>query len=204
MNDVVDMEALMRETAESTTPIGESDAPAACMVDLETLGTDPYSPILSIGAVRFRFDDKPIHPDDIFYQVITLESCMELGLRPSASTIKWWMEQSEEARAVFKDETAVSLPNVLDEFTNWWGSRPDDIWGNSISFDGGILKDAYRMCKKEAPWAFWRERCYRTMKSLPLVQDVPLIRSGTHHNALDDAIDQMAHLRAIYKKLGLA
>lgn len=173
------------------------------MVDLETLGTDPYSPVLSIGAVRFRFDDEPFAVEDTFHQVISLESCMELGLRPSASTISWWMQQSAEARSIFTPNVGLPLPNVLDNFTDWWGSRPDEIWGNSISFDGGILKDAYRVCKKEVPWAFWKERCYRTMKSLPAVQDVSFERIGTHHNALDDALSQALHLREIYKALGL-
>lgn len=179
------------------------DLPAHVMIDLETMGTDPYSPILSIGAVRFRFDDQPIEGEDMFYQVVKLDSCMEMGLRASASTISWWMQQSDEAKAIFVDAEAMPLPNALDEFTTWWSSRPDEIWGNSISFDGGILKDAYRVCKKEAPWAFWRERCYRTMKSLPAVADVKLKRTGTHHNALDDAYSQAMHLREIYKALGL-
>lgn len=180
------------------------DLPAHVMLDEETMGTDPYSPILSIGAVRFRFDDGGFDPEDCFYQVISLESCMEMGLRPTASTIKWWMKQHPEAQAVLEDPSAIPLPNALDNFTDWWNSRPDEIWGNSISFDGGLLKDAYRVCKKEAPWAFWRERCYRTMKSLPVAKDVPFERIGTHHNALDDALSQALHLRRIYKALGLS
>lgn len=187
------------------TPIAGTDAPAHVVLDIETMGTDPYSPVIAIGAVRFRFDDMPIHPDDIFYQAIKLESAMEMGLRPSASTIKWWMAQADAAKlAVIDDPAAMDLPNALDEFTQWWGSRPDEIWGNSSSFDCGLVKDAYKVCKKEAPWAFWRERCYRTMKSLPVAKDVEFVRIGTHRNALDDALSQMTHLRAIYKKLGLA
>lgn len=179
------------------------DQPAVVMLDLETMGTDPYSPVIAIGAVRFRFDDEPIAEEDMFYQVVTLESCMDVGLRTNASTIKWWMEQSEEAKAIFKDESAMHLGNALDAFTEWWGARPDEIWGNSAAFDCGILKDAYKVCKREAPWPFWKERCYRTLKSLPVAKDVPMNRTGTHHNALDDAYSQAMHLREIYKALGL-
>src|SRR5690349_1008177 len=127
MNDIITDINWAEFTAHPVTPEA-----AHCMVDLETLSTDPYAPILSIGAVRFRFDDKPIHPDDLFYQVVDLQSCMDLGLRPSASTIKWWAQQSDHARSVVNDETAVSLPEALDRFTEWWNSRPDEFWGNSV------------------------------------------------------------------------
>lgn len=182
-----------------------TDEPAHVVLDLETMGTKPYAPILSIGAVRFRMDDQPIHPSDMFHVKVKLSSCVELGLRPEADTILWWMQQSEAARrGVFEDMTAMDLPNALDEFTTWFNSRPDTVWGNSAAFDCGILKDAYRVCKKDEPWTFWREACYRTMRGLPGIKGVvELERHGTYHDALDDAYSQAMHLRAIYKKLGL-
>lgn len=171
------------------------------MVDLETMGTDPYSPIVSIGAVRFIAG--PMAAMEPFYQPVTLESCMSLGLKPSASTILWWLDKARdgEARAVFTDKRAVTLPLALDAFTDWLNSRPDYLWGNSAAFDLGLLKDAYKACGKEVPWAFYRERCYRTLKGLPLAKDVALKRRGTHHNALDDAITQAHHCRDILMKM---
>ena len=169
------------------------------MVDLETLGTQPYAPLLSIGAVAFTFDDEPIL--DVFYQPITLESCLELGMRADAGAIEFWMEQSQEAREVFRTGGRVKLPNALDAFTDWWGSRPMYLWGNSARFDCGLLEAAYKACRKEIPWEWWKERCYRTVKGLPGA-GLKLVRHGTHHNALDDALSQALHLRELYKKLG--
>jgi DNA polymerase III epsilon subunit-like protein len=168
------------------------------MIDLETMGTDPYSPILAIGAVRFIAGDT--YPMPPFYQAITLESCLEVGLRSKADTILWWMKQSSEAKRVFEDPQAVTLPLALDAFTDWWGARPDRPWGNSAAFDLGLLKDAYKACGKTAPWlqtryGFTTERCYRTLKELPGMDHFRLKRSGTHHNALDDAISQAHHCR---------
>lgn len=177
--------------------------PNHCMVDLETLGTDPYSPILSIGACTFRTDDNAAITD-AFYQAVDLESCLQLGLRPSASTIKWWMEQSDTARAAaFNDPQAVKLPLALDAFTDWLNSRPVKLWGNSARFDLGLLEAAYKACGKEVAWRFTKEACYRTIKSLPGAQPVELQRLGTHHNALDDALSQALHLRAISQQLQL-
>jgi DNA polymerase III epsilon subunit-like protein len=164
------------------------------MVDLETVGTDPYSPVIAIGAVRF-IAGPMIGAFEPFYQAITLESCMKVGLRPSADTIKWWMKQSDDAQKVFDDPEAVDLPLALDAFTDWYGSRPDSLWGNSAAFDLGLLAAAYKACGKEVPWAFYRERCYRTLKGLPGMERFSLKRRGTHHNALDDAISQAHHCR---------
>jgi hypothetical protein len=112
------------------------------------------------------------------------------------------MKQSPEARALFSDENAVKLPLALDAFTDWHNSRPDTIWGNSAAFDCGLLKDAYKACGKEVPWAFYRECCYRTAKNM--VPTLALSWLGVHHNALDDAISQAYHLQKIYKHLQLA
>jgi DNA polymerase III epsilon subunit-like protein len=177
------------------------------MIDLETMGTDPYSPILAIGAVRFIAGDT--YPMPPFYQAITLESCLEVGLRSKADTILWWMRQSSEAKRVFEDPQAVTLPLALDAFTDWWGARPDRPWGNSARFDLGLLSDAYKACGKTAPWlqsryGFASERCYRTLKELPGMDRFKLKRSGTHHNALDDAISQARHCREMLMYLQTA
>lgn len=173
------------------------------MVDLETLGTKPYSPILSIGACAFRCDnDEPI--SDLFYQAVDLESCLELGLRPEAGTIKWWIAQASEAkRAAFSDPEAVKLPLALDAFTEWLNSRPMTLWGNSARFDMGLLEAAYKACGKLVPWNFWNEGCYRTLKNLPMAKPIQIQRVGQHHNALDDALTQALHLRQISQALQL-
>ncbi len=175
---------------------------SAVMLDLETMGTDPYSPVIAIGACRFEMDEGNV-ADDVFYQAITLESCIEVGLRASASTTLWWMAQSKEAQAVFTDPSAVALPIALDAFTDFLNSRPDTLWGNSARFDCGLLEACYKACGKVVPWEHWNERCYRTVKNLPSAKQVALERSGTHHNALDDALSQADHLRRIYKALDL-
>lgn len=173
------------------------------MVDLETLGTQPYSVILSIGACAFRFDDAPI--EDQFYQTIDLESSLSLGLRISADTLRWWMSQSDAAReAAFGRVGDVSLPLALDAFTDWLDSRPLSLHGNSARFDMGLLEAAYKVCNKEVPWKWSKEGCYRTMKNLPGVKAaVPFRAPAVAHHALYDALAQAEHLRAIYKHLQL-
>lgn len=182
-------------------PPAALDTPRHVMLDLETMGTDPYSPVIAIGAVRFAMDS--LDMEDNFYQAITLESCMDVGLKPDASTIIWWLEQSEAARAMFTDPTAMALPAALDAFTDWLNSRPDQLWGNSARFDCGLLEACYKACGKVVPWDHWNERCYRTIKQLPKAKEIKVVRSGTHHHALYDAISQARHLQAIWNYLEL-
>lgn len=180
------------------------------MLDLETMGTEPFAPVIAIGAVRFDAGNAATVPpalvQDTFYQPITLESCLAVGLKPSASTITWWLTHpsvTPEARALFTDARAVPLPNALDAFTDWYNSSEDTLWGNSARFDNGLLAAAYAACGKQVPWLHWNEGCYRTLKNLPAARGIKLVRSGTHHNALDDALSQAHHLCAIVKHLSL-
>jgi hypothetical protein len=150
---------------------------------------------------------------DVFYQSIDLESCLDANLRVDADTLKWWLlgdprdpsnsPDDSARRRAFADPHEVKLPLALDAFTGWVNSRPLKMWGNSARFDLGIVEAAYIAVGKEVPWAFYNERCYRTIKNLPAARDVPLQRYGTHHNALDDAISQALHLNAINRKLQL-
>jgi exodeoxyribonuclease VIII len=162
------------------------------MVDLETLSTHYNAAILAIGAVKFD-TEQGIY--DKFYQAIKSLPVAD-GFHVSSDTMEWWARQSDEARAVFDDPNGVDIRIALINFSNWlfMDAQQDDvcIWGNGASFDNVILSTAYRICDIEQPWKFYNDRCYRTAKNL--YPSVKLQRSGTHHNALDDAESQAEHL----------
>lgn len=163
------------------------------MLDLETFGKRPGSIIRAMGAVKFSLEERLIL--DSFYQRIDAQSCVDLGLKFDASTVEWWMEQSESARAEII-KPGVDLPCALQSFSVWFGTDPNiDVWGNGSIFDNALLIAAYEAAQHRLPWADFRDRCYRTVKNL--WPKVPLIRTGTHHNALDDARDQANHLIAL-------
>lgn len=168
------------------------------MVDLETLGTRPGSVIVSIGAVKFGKDGL----GEEFYEVVDLDSCIKCDLTMDPGTVQWWMGQSDDARKVFKGE-GDSLFNVLSSFTRFIGSsgaaqKNAKLWGNGADFDNVLLAEAYRAVNLEQPWKFYNNRCYRTMKSLN--PSIEMQRTGTHHNALDDAKSQAEHLVRILNR----
>ena len=132
------------------------------MVDLETLDTKASAVILSIGACRF--DENEIDNDG-FYRVITIQSCIDEGRTISGSTLKWWMDQSERAKAVLNDPAAIPLEDALNDLRAWIGPanlKTAQPWGNSARFDLGILEHAYG--RQELPWMFYNEKCFRMLK----------------------------------------
>jgi hypothetical protein len=179
--------------------------PQRVMLDLESLGTAPGSAIVAIGAVRF--DAEGITEE--FYQRVDLESCIRAGLTMDASTVLWWMGQSDAARHEIT-LPGVHLAQALLDFRLFLDNtrnpelRPAsmengkiEVWGNGASFDNALLAAAYRAIGDAQPWSFTKDRCYRTMKATR--PDIQIARAGVLHNALDDARSQALHLIAIEK-----
>ena len=179
------------------------------MIDLETMDTAHTAAIVAIGAVAFD----PEHGVDIgsaFYRTVELQSCIDHGLTVSGSTVRWWLRQSQDARQSILTEQA-RIHTVLNDFSRWVIAQCDGdtdravVWGNGSDFDNVILTNAYRALKfSDRPWGPFNDRCYRTLKNLR--RDIKLERTGTHHNALDDAISQAEHavrlLNAIKQEAG--
>jgi hypothetical protein len=173
------------------------------MVDLETLGTNNDAVIVAIGAVKFDPTNLDA-PMQNFYCTINPESAVACGQKIDAATMLWWMHSKRnDARLQLFEEPKemLSLPTALEGFALWFGGESVPVWGNGATFDNVILRSAYRLLGLDAPWMFWHDRCYRTMKNLaPLIcVDTPFERVGTHHNALDDATSQALHLQRILK-----
>lgn len=169
------------------------------MVDLETLGRSPGCVILSIGAVAF--DEITGTTGDEFYTVISRASCRAAGMFEDPETVAWWEEQTIEARAALVQATNTAGPTLAEAllaFTQFL-QEGDEVWGNGADFDNAFLSTAFGLVGLETPWKFWNSRCYRTLKNLR--PDVALDRTGTYHNALDDARTQAVHAIALLRAL---
>jgi hypothetical protein len=174
------------------------------MIDLETLGLIPGCAIVSIGAVPFN--EFGVSGED-FYRTIHVKDwevpgLTEDGLRKEEPTIKWWQEQSPEARVVFEN-AHYSTRRAIAELGLYLNSMGNPrVWGNGADFDNPIISVAAQIVGL-SPMELWRSynsRCYRTVKQQFL--DIKLVRSGTHHNALDDARAQAAHMVGICQTRG--
>lgn len=167
------------------------------MLDLETMGTRPSAPIVSIGAVAFSAGG--VHHE--FYLPVSLSTSVSEGAIIDPVTVMWWMEQSDEARRALRAADATPVREALRKFFDWQKAfELAGVWGNGASFDNVILTETYHRAYGVTPWRFWQDRCYRTVKNM--YPNVELVRSGTHHNALDDARTQAEHLIAINTAAG--
>lgn len=170
------------------------------MIDLETLGTRADSVIMSIGAVKFDLQTGAIDAANAFYASVSIDSNHEAIPRHiSESTLVWWTRQSAEAQKVFH-EPKTTLYAALCDLQNWFGDADCDVWSNGADFDIPMLAHAYHSNGLEAPWKFYKTRCFRTMKNLPFAPKAEALPK-TAHNALDDAIAQALHLQLIWQHM---
>lgn len=179
------------------------------MVDLETMGSGPDAPIVSIGAVYF--DPSTGNTGAEFYQVVSLESSMSFGMKPDASTIQWWLKQSSEARSAILVDEALGLRETLELLADFIaenaanGSHTVQLWGNGCSFDNVILRRAYALTETPFSVPFWNDRDVRTMvelgKSVGINPRFDIPFEGDMHNALSDARHQVKYVSAIWQRL---
>lgn len=165
------------------------------MLDLETLDTRHSAVVLSIGATSF--DTESLKINDTFYVELTNDiAAQEKVYRTiSGSTVKWWMQQDVMARRVFADpgENRVTTLEGLSRFKQFVDAYGKGvcIWGNGADFDNIILGTLYEDMGMSKPWSYGKNRCFRTLKNLGLPRNyVAPGKTGTAHNALDDAIYQ--------------
>lgn len=168
------------------------------MLDLETLGTDSYSAILSIGAVKFDIENGQM--GQVFYQAIDLKSCLKAGMKINADTFYWWLSQDNGAREGVLVQKRKALQSALNSFTQFY--KGEYIWGNSASFDCGLLGNAYELLDLEKPWKFQKEMDFRTITNIcrPELEYIPFV--GTPHHPVDDCIHQIKVLANAYKMMG--
>jgi DNA polymerase III alpha subunit (gram-positive type) len=179
-------------------------------IDLETLSTSPAAVVLAIGAVAVC---ETTGETVSFYTVCSVDS--QESRQIDQSTLHWWEQQSAEARLVLdqaNDPTiAIHLDDALAELSAWVGKLGEThevfVWGNGANFDVAILEHAYKNISPFVPWAFRNVRDMRTLRDIalrlglgPQIEN-STVRTGTHHNALDDAQFQanvvMASLKVI-------
>lgn len=165
------------------------------MIDIETLGKKPGCAILSLGAATFD-----PHMEDLgaahstFYRTIDLTSSMLAGFFIDPETLQWWKEKELAAQLALSHNTSPVI-DVLKDFSIWCEmNKIEQVWCQGATFDAPILQEAYEILKLKTPWLFWNVRDTRTAYDIcgfnyKTVQNIP--RSGTYHQALDDALHQI-------------
>jgi hypothetical protein len=165
------------------------------MIDIETLGVGPRAPMFQVGVVKFlAFNTGCNQFETRKWNLDLLDVLLKTETMPDSDTIRWWKERySSSAR------TTVTLEKFKKGFLHFCGDPEiQEVWANSPSFDLEIIKHHIGA----APWSFRQERDLRTLRKFfvkcgGLDTDLPHVLNNTH-DALDDAIYQLASLDKIY------
>lgn len=167
------------------------------VLDLETLGVTPGCVVLSIGACT-------VDQRYTFYRAINIQDSLAQCFHKEAATEEWWKEQQiknpKAAEAVISGPYTVR--EALGEFAYWYKELigATAIWGNGSDFDRPILAAAYKLVGMEVPWSYRHARCFRTLKALYSDVETPTF-AGIKHHALDDALNEAAHLQKIIQEV---
>lgn len=172
------------------------------MIDLETLGTRPDAAILSIGACMF--DRKRGVLGRTFY-VRCAPDLSEYSV--DYNTFKFWMEQSEPARAALF-YCAVPLYKAAREFIAFWAvaaSEKTRVWALPAAFDIPIMENMLRKeLKMSPPWHYSAPRCCRTLFDVFNIKKEDRIKPEVEHDALSDAKAQAETAIKAYSHIPIA
>lgn len=169
---------------------------APIMLDIETLGTDPNSVIVSLGAVRFSWKDGEVF--DKFYVNLDAKNGVDLGMKIDPNTIDWWAKQPKVARDAWMKDP-VPVETALGMFNDWFGDKKHEVWCNGMNFDFPLLQNAYSAVGMKSPWQYFLLNDMRTIVNVFNARDkYQVFRKenavSVYHNALDDCIEQAKFL----------
>jgi len=180
------------------------------MIDIETLSTKPGAVVLTIGAVIFDPESEEL--GQTFSIRLPAQEQIERGALVDIQTIRWWMDQSMEARqAAFEGPCADSVAQGLGKFSRFLKKIPAEklrLWSNGPAFDSAQLQILYRRFhdglgdENAWPVRYNADRDCRTIFDLAYPDEaIPVSDKRVAHNALDDAIWQAMAVQTCVRKL---
>lgn len=170
------------------------------MLDMETLAVAGAPAILSIGAVRFRWEDGRCSEVDRLYANIQKRDWNLPGLVVDGDTLGWWFHPDRTWQRAALESSPVTLAMALSDLAMFcWPQMTDgpplELWANGA--DWQWLQSVYAALRLDFPHDFRQTRDLRTLRKLCGVSAGP-----TKHHALMDARAQVLTLEACLRVLG--
>ncbi|WGH28562.1 ribonuclease H-like domain protein [Vibrio phage 13VV501A] len=173
------------------------------VIDEESLSTEPNAALYSIGATMV----KDLDIVDRFYVNIDPQSCLDVGLHQSQSTMEWWAKQGKAAQDVLLTDR-VPLRQALQMWSDWiakHGGKSVRLMGNGPRADNQWLDSAYKACGMENPTPYWNDIDHRTLNWiggawLGLSKDDVKFK-GVKHHAGDDAEHEAQHAIMVLQRV---
>lgn len=89
------------------------------MIDLETLGVEPDSVVMTLGAIKFDpFSDTEPH-SGLYLRCDVEEQSEQLGRSIDENTLAWWSKQSQAIQdEAFGDHDRVNMDELTKQLNN--------------------------------------------------------------------------------------
>lgn len=179
------------------------------MIDTETLGRTPGSVVRSVAAVEFDPQTGETGRKKVWK--IDLTDSMRYGFKVEASTLKWWMMQSDEARREFVEGAETPLEDFLEDFMQFIAATDEGndftLWCLQLDFDVAMLRSMYSWynlnvheCDEEVlPWNFRKVRDVRPYMDALDSEGLLPPKVADRHTPLADCLAQINCVHLVEK-----
>ena len=169
------------------------------MLDLETLGVDSNSVVISISAIEFNRNTGAIGRE--FEIGLDDNEQVANGGIIDQSTVDWWAQQDVIAQLEIARLPKLDVKDALLGYSEWvQKSSALTVWGNGATFDNVILENLFKRHSINYPTKFWNNRCVRTLCDLTDIDTQNYDFKGVKHRGIDDCKHQINYcLDGIYK-----
>lgn len=162
------------------------------MLDIETMSlSNANALILSVGAVEFEINREntgvDFGPEHMW--VLNVKEQLARGRHIDNATVKWWAEQSDEAREHWLGGAEIDISAFRKEF---FAAYPEDAfaWAWGSVFDLGNLASL-----GSVPWKYNKALCARTFCiTAPMVRTYSGLPYGAAHDPIADCKTQCIRL----------
>lgn len=159
------------------------------MLDFETLGNGTNKCICQVGAVYF---DKSTGETGRELKInIDAASHERYGGKLDASTVYWWLAQSDAARASILEGDRIDIKAAFVQL-NEFLSGSARIWSHA-TFDFVTLQETCKQLEIKPLFRYKNGLDLRTLTYLAGLKVDNFKREGTHHDALADCKHQIKY-----------
>lgn len=160
------------------------------MLDFETLGTGSNACVIQIGACYFDAGTGEV--GSTFYVNVDPTTAVKGGAEMDASTVYWWLGQSDAARASILDKSNVAEERTAFEHLNDFLSKAEFIWSHA-TFDFVILTNTLKRLGIKPSFSYRAGLDIRTLTFMSPPTETH-VRNGVQHDAMSDCIYQVKYV----------
>jgi hypothetical protein len=135
--------------------------------DIETMGVESTSVVLSFACTQFNPDDKPspqtLRENTFFAKLNVMDQIKRLNRTIDRDTINWWSKQCADAKnKSFKPSPSdLLVEDALDQFMVWRKQYPmkkEWVWARG-NLDQCVFNSLEKACDREVifPHYIWRD-----------------------------------------------